>query len=122
MALEPPPIWIRRWPRGLRVGTAWAAVVLTVLVAIPAALTGCFLLLGFDQCAAAFCGRGLRLFVAVATVAILLPMVLFWMRFLQRIVSYRDASDAHDESDSLPQERINCAPVRLPVVRGSNGL
>lgn len=51
MAVKPPPLWIRRWPRGLRLGVAWTAVVFTVVVGIPAALTGCLLLLGFDQCA-----------------------------------------------------------------------
>jgi hypothetical protein len=78
---------------------AWTAVVLTVVAGIPAAITACFLLFQFDQCAVVFCGSGFRSLVAIMTVAILLPIVLFWMRFLQRIVSYRDASDVADESD-----------------------
>jgi|ERR1700678_3567511 O-antigen ligase len=101
MPLEPPPLWIRRWPRGLRLAVAWTAVVLTVLVGIPAAGTGLFLLFQFDQCAAVFCSREYRSIVAITTVAILLPFVLFWMRFLQRIVSYRDANDATDDSDYI---------------------
>jgi hypothetical protein len=101
MPLEPPPLWIRRWPRGLRLGMAWTAVVLTVVVGIPAAGTGCFLLFQFDQCSVVFCSRGFRSLVAIMTVVILLPIVLFWMRFLQRVVSYRDADDAADESDYM---------------------
>jgi cation transporter-like permease len=101
MALEPPPLWIRRWPRGVRRGMAWAAVVLTVLVGIPAAITGSFLLLQFDQCSAVFCSGYFRSFVAIITVAVLLPLVLFWMRFLQRIVSYRDPLDPADDSDYM---------------------
>jgi ABC-type phosphate transport system permease subunit len=99
LPLEPPLLWIRRWPKGFRLGMAWTSVVLTVLVGIPAAITGCFLLFQFDQCSAVFGSGAFRALAAIATVAILLPIVLFWMRFLQRIVSYRDANDVTDESD-----------------------
>jgi ABC-type phosphate transport system permease subunit len=75
---------------------AWTAVVLTVLAGIPAAIVGCFLLLQFDQCSAVFCSGGFRALVAIATIALLLPIVLFWTRFLQRIVSYRDANDVSE--------------------------
>jgi hypothetical protein len=101
MPLEPPPPWIRRWPRGLRLGMAWTAVVLTVLVGGPAAITGLFLLFRFDQCAVVFCSGEYRSLVAIATLVILVPIVLFWARFLQRIVSYRDANDATDDSDYM---------------------
>jgi hypothetical protein len=97
MPLDPPPPWIRRWPRDLRRGIAWAAVVLTVLVVGPAAITGLFLLLQFDKCAAVFCGVGYRSLVAIMTLVVLVPIVLVWGRFLQRIVSYRDPNDATDE-------------------------
>jgi hypothetical protein len=97
MAPEPPPPWIRRRSRELRLWLVWTAVAFTVVVFIPAALTGIFLLFRFDQCAAVFCNRGFRSFVAITAVAILLPIVLAWMRFLQRIQSYRDANDATDE-------------------------
>jgi len=71
MALEPPPPWIRRWPRDVRVGLAWTALALTVVVVIPVAITGCFLLFRFDQCASVFCGRGFRSLVAIVTIAVL---------------------------------------------------
>jgi hypothetical protein len=80
---------------------AWTAVVLTVLVGGPAAITGLFLLFQFDQCAVVFCSGGYRSVVAITTLAILLPIVLFWARFLQRILSYRDANDATDDSDYM---------------------
>jgi hypothetical protein len=101
MALKPPPRWIRRWPRGLRLGMAWTAVVLTVLVGGPAAITGLFLMFRFDQCAVILCSGEYRFLVATTTLAILLPIILFWARFLQRVVSYRDADDATDDSDYI---------------------
>jgi hypothetical protein len=66
-------------------------------VFIPTALTGIFLLFRFNQCAAVFCSRGFRSLVAITAVASLLPILLAWMRFLQRVLSYRNANDATDE-------------------------
>jgi hypothetical protein len=80
---------------------AWTALAVTVLAGIPAAVVGCFLLLKFDQCAIRLCDRGFRSLVAITTVAILVPIVLFWGRFLQRIVSYRDENDITDETDYM---------------------
>jgi hypothetical protein len=94
MSLEPPPVWIRRWSRGQRLAFAWTAVVLTVLVGVPAAGTGLFLVFGFEKCATVSCSQGYRFLVAIATIVILLPGVVLWMRYLQRIVSYRDPSDS----------------------------
>jgi len=101
MANEPPPLWIRRRSREARLWLVWTAVVSTVLVLIPAALTGIFLLFRFEQCATVSCGSGFRSFVAIVAVGILLPIVLLWTRFLQRILNYHDANDATDESDYL---------------------
>jgi hypothetical protein len=97
MALEPPPPWIRRQPRDLRLWLVWTAVAFTVVVFIPTALTAIFLLFRFDRCAVVFCSGGFRSFVAITAAAILLPIVLAWMRFLQRILSYRDPNDTADE-------------------------
>jgi hypothetical protein len=80
---------------------AWTALALTVLAGIPAAVTGCFLFFKFDECAIRFCDRGFRTFVAITTVAIVVPVALFWGRFLQRIVSYRDENDVTDEADFM---------------------
>ncbi len=103
MALEPPPPWIRRWPRNVRVGLVWTAVAFTVLVGGPAAVTGIFLLwFHLDQCPVVVCSAGFRAIVAITTLAIILPVVWRWSWFLQRVLSYRDANDDSDNRNELP--------------------
>jgi chromate transport protein ChrA len=88
------PQWIRRWPRGLRLSIAWTALALTVLLVIPAAITACFFLAQVDTCTGLRCTTGYVWLVEAATIAVLLPLVILWTRFLQRMVSYREPRDS----------------------------
>ena len=92
----PLPRWLQRWPEERRRLFAWVGLALTVLIGIPAAVVGGIFLFGVDQCGPVNSGNSMacspigRTVAGLAMIAVLLPLVLKWARFLQRLIKYRD--------------------------------
>jgi hypothetical protein len=93
------PTWIRGWPRGLRVASAWLALLATAIVILPLAATALFYLFHVDSCESTsaptsswLCTReGRWLLMAIAVPLVLLP-ALAWGKFLQRVINYRGSA------------------------------
>src|SRR5258706_15133212 len=120
ITLDDPPLFVRRWTRGMRL----LAVTIGLLVsafAIPAAVLGVLYASGIagvlDKCDAlvsvatnwrcTFFGRGLLM---LALAVIIVPPSLVWARFLGRTWRYRDVGGSLPVNDAVePHVTINPA-------------
>jgi hypothetical protein len=112
--------WIRRWPRGWRLTVFTVAVIGTVVIVIPALIVGVGYLLGFGTCdrpdvaaVSSICSPLGRLLFVVVLVAIGMPPVLAWMRFLARALNFADTQ--LNLRDQLDQTTLRCLQPRNAV-------
>lgn len=115
---------IRRWPRGWRLVLFSIALIVTVVLVVPAFIMGIGYLLGFGACdrpgtaaVADICSPLGRLLVTVLLIAIGLPLGLTWARFLARTLAFKDA-DVQALSDTagwvLPRSHTT-PPLKLSL-------
>jgi hypothetical protein len=89
-----PPHVFRSWSRGGRLAFVWTLLIFTVVVAIPACLTGAFVLLDADTCtgvtAAAWACHGPGRYVLAAALLVLISAgALKWCALLARVQNYK---------------------------------
>ncbi|HEY4340509.1 MAG TPA: hypothetical protein VGM97_11240 [Steroidobacteraceae bacterium] len=112
------PEWIRRLPRGWRIALCAMTMLVTVVILIPAIIVGAGHLAGFDACdrpdyaaVSYVCYPAARPLFAGVLIAIGVPLVLRFTRFLKRI--FRLTDDAN--------EPVTCAvggpPRQIPARR-----
>jgi hypothetical protein len=86
---------LRRWPRGWRLVIFSIALVVTVVLVVPAFIMGIGYLVGFGACdnpnsAALICSPIGRLLLTVVLIGIGLPLAVTWARFLARTLAFTD--------------------------------